>query len=142
MSIRQVQNGFLKMVLFGLILALSACAGSTQQTPTVPAMTPHMDMTTNPSDAEFDQMFIDMMVTHHQGAVEMAKIAQGRANHPEIKTLADSIIASQQDEITKMQGWRETWYESSETPPMSAMPMLPGMTEMSNIGIRMTYPHG
>jgi len=38
---------------------------------------------------DMDQAFIDMMVPHHQAAVEMAKIAQQRATHEELRTLAD-----------------------------------------------------
>jgi uncharacterized protein (DUF305 family) len=74
--------------------------------------------------AEFDQLFIDMMVPHHEGAVEMAKIAQQRSSRPEILALATNIIASQDSEINQMRAWRQAWYGSSETPPMSQMPML------------------
>jgi uncharacterized protein (DUF305 family) len=82
----------------------------------------------------FDQMFIDMMVPHHQGAVEMAKIAQQRAQHPEIKQMADAIISGQQEEITQMKDWKKQWFGSSDTPPMSAMPMLDAMPGMGGAG--------
>jgi uncharacterized protein (DUF305 family) len=82
----------------------------------------------------FDQMFINMMVPHHQGAVEMAKIAQQRAQHPEIKQMADGIISGQQEEITQMKDWRKLWYGSSDTPPMSAMPMVEEMPGMGGVG--------
>src|SRR5215204_4286530 len=42
------------------------------------------------AQAEFDQLFMDMMVPHHQGAVEMARIAQDRAEHQEIKDMAQA----------------------------------------------------
>jgi uncharacterized protein (DUF305 family) len=77
--------------------------------------------------ASFDQQFIDMMVPHHQGAVEMAQIARERSQRPEIRALADMIIASQTDEIAQLKGWRRSWFGSDQTPPMSAMPMVPGM---------------
>jgi uncharacterized protein (DUF305 family) len=83
---------------------------------------------------QFDEMFINMMVPHHQGAIEMAKIAQQRAQHPEIKQMADGIISSQQSEINQMKTWKEQWYGSSDTPPMSAMPMLEGMSGMGGAG--------
>lgn len=68
-----------------------------------------------------------MMVPHHQAAVEMAKIAQERGEHPEIQRLAGEIIAAQEGEIAQLREWRETWFGSSDTPSMDAMPMLPGM---------------
>jgi len=76
----------------------------------------------------FDQQFIDMMAPHHQGAVAMAQIALMRAQHPQIKSLARSIIADQNSEIAQMKAWRQAWYGSAATPGMAAMPMLPGMT--------------
>jgi uncharacterized protein (DUF305 family) len=83
---------------------------------------------------EFDQQFIDMMVPHHQGAVEMALIAQSRAEHQEIKSLVADVIRSQSDEIDQMKAWRLAWYGNDQTPPMDRMPMLhsmPGADAMS-----------
>lgn len=50
----------------------------------------------------FDQQFIDMMVPHHLSAVEMAKIAADRGEHPEIEALAAEIISAQETEIAQM----------------------------------------
>ena len=77
--------------------------------------------------APFDQQFIDMMVPHHEGAVEMARIAEARGQRPEIKTMAADIIRTQADEIERMKAWRKTWYGSDQTPPMSRMPMVDGV---------------
>lgn len=49
-----------------------------------------------------DAMFVDGMIPHHESAIEMAKIAQTRAEHPEIRTLAKNIISSQSAEIAEM----------------------------------------
>ncbi len=57
----------------------------------------------------FDLMFIDMMTQHHQGAITMAKDALTKAEHPEIKKLAQQIIDAQEKEITQMKGWKATW---------------------------------
>jgi uncharacterized protein (DUF305 family) len=83
--------------------------------------------------AEIDRAFIDMMVPHHQSAVEMAKLAQERGQHAEVKRLAEAIIASQQSEIDRMRSWRKAWFGSDQTPPMNAMPILPGV-EMPGMG--------
>ena len=84
--------------------------------------------------AAFDEMFINMMVPHHQGAVEMAKIALERAEHPEIKEMANAIISSQEGEITQMKDWKQQWYGSSDTPSMSEMPSLQEMPGMGGSG--------
>lgn len=60
-------------------------------------------------DKEFDLMFIDMMIPHHKGAIEMSKDAQNAAEHAEIKTLAAQIIKAQTAEIKMMQDWKTEW---------------------------------
>ena len=84
--------------------------------------------TTTDPKAPFDQQFIDMMAPHHEGAVAMAKVAQSRAEHPEIRQLADGIVSSQDKEIQQMKSWRKAWYGSDQTPAMANMPMLPEMS--------------
>ena len=49
-----------------------------------------------------DTDFAQMMITHHQGAIEMAKLADDRAEHDEIKDLAEKIISAQEREIDVM----------------------------------------
>lgn len=68
-----------------------------------------------------------MMVPHHQSAVEMAQLAQDRAEHDELKTLAGEIISAQEREIAEMKTWRAEWFGSGDTPPMDEMPVLPGV---------------
>jgi len=60
----------------------------------------------------FDKAFIDAMIPHHQSAVMMAQHALKQAKRPEIKQLAQEIIASQEQEITQMKQWRTAWYGS------------------------------
>jgi len=55
---------------------------------------------------DFDRMFVGMMIPHHAGAVDMAKEALTKAEHPEIKKLSEQIIESQQEEIRQMQNWK------------------------------------
>jgi uncharacterized protein (DUF305 family) len=49
-----------------------------------------------------DAAFISDMTAHHQGAIEMAEVADKRAEHPVIRRLADSIISAQKGEISVM----------------------------------------
>lgn len=58
---------------------------------------------------DFDTHFLDMMTPHHAGAVTMAKEALTKAEHPEIKTLANQIIKAQEAEIKMMAGWKSKW---------------------------------
>lgn len=53
--------------------------------------------------AEFDRTWLDLMIKHHQGALEMAKVAQEKGADADTKKLAQDIVTSQQAEITEMQ---------------------------------------
>ena len=65
---------------------------------------------------EFDKAFIAEMIIHHQGAIDMAKLAQQNAKHQEVKTLATNIIAAQTSEIDAMKSWQTQWnYPRSST---------------------------
>jgi uncharacterized protein (DUF305 family) len=57
----------------------------------------------------------------------MARAALVRAEHHQIKALAQAIIAAQTREIAQMRAWRAAWYGSAATPDMAHMPMPPGM---------------
>ena len=58
---------------------------------------------------DFDQAFISGMIEHHQGAIDMAKLAQTSAKHDEIKKMANDIITAQSTEINMMQTWQTEW---------------------------------
>jgi len=61
------------------------------------------------SGDDFDKAFIDLMIEHHQGAIEMAELATTKAKHQEIKKLSLDIISAQQAEITTMKEWSQAW---------------------------------
>lgn len=61
------------------------------------------------SDA--DTMFAQMMIVHHEGAIEMADLAVERAGAQEVRSLAEGISAAQGPEIEQMTAWLEAWGE-------------------------------
>ncbi len=71
-----------------------------------------------------DAMFAQMMIPHHEQAVEMSTLAETRASSPEITELAAEIKAAQQPEIDQMTGWLEEW----------GMPVMSGMDAMDEHG--------
>lgn len=70
-----------------------------------------MKMDLGAADAEFDLRFLNAMIPHHEGAIAMAKDALNKAQHPELKQLANEIATSQQAEIDQMKQWRKAWYK-------------------------------
>lgn len=61
----------------------------------------------NAADTEFAQM----MIVHHEGAIEMAELAVERAASAEVRALGERIAAAQGPEIATMSGWLDAWDE-------------------------------
>ncbi len=61
------------------------------------------------SGDEFDKVFIESMIIHHQGAINMAEQAKVNAFHDELKKMADDIISAQTKEIETMRQWQKNW---------------------------------
>lgn len=57
-----------------------------------------------------DAHFIEQMIPHHEDAITMAKLAQTKAQTPEVKQLAENIITSQGKEIDQMKTWYKDWF--------------------------------
>ncbi len=73
-----------------------------------------------------EREFLKGMIPHHQEAVDTAKevIARGGST-PEIKKLAEDIIAAQEKEIAMMKEWYQAWYgEAYVADPKDYKPMM------------------
>jgi uncharacterized protein (DUF305 family) len=81
----------------------------------------------------FDREFIDMMIPHHQGAIQMARIELADGDDAETKALAEAIIEAQSAEITAMNSWRQRWYGAPSpaggVPPELDLPASPSGME-------------
>ena len=94
----------------------------------------HEEMTSSPGAAEapYELQFLDTMIAHHSGAVDMAQLVATRAQHAEIKQLAKNIIADQQREIAQMKEWRRNWFgDHARAVNMDLPGMSNGMSEMN-----------
>ncbi|WP_307818126.1 DUF305 domain-containing protein [Janibacter endophyticus] len=110
-----------------LILTLAACGGSTEdanpaQTPETTTSAPETTASAGQVDQahnDADTMFAQMMIVHHEGAIEMADLAVEKAASQEVRTLAEGISAAQGPEIEQMTSWLVAWGE--DTTPSGGM---------------------
>ena len=56
----------------------------------------------NAKGAAFDKQFLTMMISHHEGAMQMAQQEVAQGSNPDAKALAQKIVTDQQAEITTM----------------------------------------
>lgn len=78
---------------------------------------------TRPKATQFDAKFLDQMTDHHKDAIKMGELAESKAQNPELKKMAEKMIADQKEEIDQMKNWRGQFYASAPV----AKPMQPKM---------------
>jgi uncharacterized protein (DUF305 family) len=61
-----------------------------------------------------DVMFLEMMIPHHEQAVEMSRLASTNGASPGVQQLADAIAAAQGPEIEQM----KSWLDEAQAPDM------------------------
>jgi uncharacterized protein (DUF305 family) len=108
-----------------LALTLTGCAS----TGTDPASTPPgaTSVTSTGAGDAADIAFAQLMIPHHQQALDMATLAQVRAASAEVKALAAQIEAAQNPEISRMSGWLDAWGAPMEMPGASTAEDLADM---------------
>jgi uncharacterized protein (DUF305 family) len=57
----------------------------------------------------FDRRFLELMIVHHEGAVDMAEEVLAEGEDAEVAVLAEDVIAAQEAEIDQMRRWLEEW---------------------------------
>ncbi len=96
-----MKNKKLNLLTFaGFVLATMFVA----LTATIPALA-HSDV---------DLEYIDLMIMHHRDGIEMARLAETKAETAEVKELAARVIADQEKDIAELQAKREQLYAGEE----------------------------
>lgn len=77
------------------------------------------------SPKEFDHNFLSKVPQHHQGAVEMARMCEQRAQHADLKAFCSKLAKEQDQEKSQVESWRSSWYgaQDARVPEMPRMQM-------------------
>lgn len=94
-----------KTVLVALVAVFIGLALGYVIFPKAPGYTGMMDMRQN-----IDAHFIEQMIPHHEGAIEMAELALARSSDERVRTLSQAIISAQTEEIENMRQWYWDWF--------------------------------
>ncbi len=105
-------------------LACSAKKYNTQQGVSSSAHASHLNMNEHmgamtermkgKTGAELEKIFLEDMIIHHQGALDMAQILKQNTTRPELIKMADDIINVQTVEIQTMQNWLKDWFKENK----------------------------
>jgi len=122
-----------RALLLGIVpiaaLALNACGDGSADSG-MPGMNHSATSGASPSGATYsmaDVQFAQMMIAHHQQAVQMSTLAEKQAADAEVKALAAQIKAAQQPEINTMTGWLTGWGQPTAQAGGHNMPGMGGM---------------
>ncbi|SNR25473.1 DUF305 domain-containing protein [Blastococcus mobilis] len=102
-------------------LVLGGCADDTSDAAGHASMTSSGGSSSDPSDSDdgafndADVRFAQGMLPHHESAIEMAQLADGRAADPRVLDLATRIEAAQAPEIDTLTGWLDQWGVEGDT---------------------------
>jgi uncharacterized protein (DUF305 family) len=134
----------------GLVLAMSPGASVASQADATPETRTCADVSATPGDTmagmdhgdmnastpmagmgqvEFDLMYIDMMIPHHESIIALASVAVNELSDPRLVAIAEDIIATQSAENEQMRQLREAWYPGAEPVSMEQMMTMPGMSD-------------
>jgi uncharacterized protein (DUF305 family) len=83
---------------------------------------------------EFDQLYIDMMVPHHESIIALAQVAQDRLTDERLKAIAAKIVTDQTRESEQLRGYRDMFYGDPRPMPMDEQMMAMMMEQMPDMG--------
>ncbi|GGQ72339.1 DUF305 domain-containing protein [Streptomyces asoensis] len=123
-------------------LVLAACGSGGESTGeagggsgSAPASTgASADATAGAHNAQ-DVAFAQGMIPHHRQALEMARLAAGRASSAQVKDIAARVEKAQDPEIKTMSGWLTAWGEDVPAASGSAAESMPGMDHSAGSGM-------
>ena len=93
-----------------LLVVLAACgSSSTDSASDSSAATAAASTASIAAAAAADISFAQLMIPHHQQAVEMADLALARETSLDVRQLAEAIKGAQDPEIQMMSGWLQEW---------------------------------
>jgi len=109
--------------------ALWSCDGTMATPVATPASQGHDGHAMAGETAEFDQLYLDMMLPHHGSVIALAEAALPRLTDPRLVDIAEAIIAAQTAENEQLTAWRAAWYGHGEpdTSEAAMMQMVEAM---------------
>jgi uncharacterized protein (DUF305 family) len=127
---RQFRRALPALLILGLLLAMPALAAADPGPhPEFVAQQQSIQELQQLSGSALEVGYINRIVPHHQGAIDMAEIIARKAVHPELRDEAEQIIQEQEDEIAMLTTYLQQTH-GQQVQPDRRFAMMPDMMQM------------
>ena len=117
----------------------NAADAHNMQLPGAASMNMDMSHMQTTSGHDFDMMFVDMMIPHHKGALDMSRDALQKAQRQELKDLAQETIDKQEKEIAELEAWKQSMGMPFSAGASAGLP-APDPAAMLAVGVQRVEP--
>ncbi|MCC6643433.1 DUF305 domain-containing protein [Candidatus Peregrinibacteria bacterium] len=89
-----------------------------------------------------DQEFLEMMIPHHQEAVDSSKVLLAKTSNEELKNFLEGVIYVQSNEIEQMKLWYKQWFGTEYQAKEGYMAMMPDLSRLEGEAADRAYIQG
>lgn len=114
-------RGFLMGAILATLAGLWSGGGTVraeQRAPNHHAHKPSLMRLHEASGEEFDYTFLSEMMEHHAGGIKMSEATLREAKRADVKKEARKVIAEQQKDMARMNGWTKAWAGKGPDPKL------------------------
>lgn len=124
-----------------LFMACTAPSPSTVPTTVTPSTTqsPIPTPMLHTTSIESEREFLELMILHHQEAVDRSVEIQDRTSSPKLVQFSQNVAASQNKEIETMQRFLDRWYANDSSPSATYVPMMEDNSSLSGPAAERAY---
>lgn len=85
--------------------------------------------------APYDLQALDTLAEHHREGIEISKLADDKAEMPEVRSMATNVERDDAEELTRLQAYRTMWFGARQRAENPNLPGAEGLTpqEMSQL---------
>ena len=121
METKSLIYGVIGFLMGGLLVSTVAVTFNKPEEKTGMTMEDMVSSLQDKTGDVYDEAFVNEMIEHHQGAIDMARLSEKRAKHQEVRDLSKAIVDAQEKEIADMKAWQEMWGYGKKSDDMKGM---------------------
>jgi uncharacterized protein (DUF305 family) len=129
------------LLVFMFLLVVSGCATSNTAGINKSNEVDH-SMMNHEMMVSSDREFIEMMIPHHQEAVDSSRLMLKKTQNAELKEFLNEVVEAQTKEIAEMREWYGEWFGEEYSDGGMYMPMMPELEVLDGEAADQAYISG